>query len=215
MGKMGMDASDEDVDMTEAPALPTSQKTPSKKSKGKDAETTTDKKKKRKLDAVSDATPTRAADTPASKKSKKVRVEQEPILKAKSEAPAAGVKMTPIAPPVIPDFRHMSSSQAPPASTPSSSRASKAKAQPTPTSKPVEPSSSAVKKESHIPLPPSFTRASSSFSSQPKEDHQDEPVPKANGKVKKERKSKAIKIEHSTEAPKKTTPVPLPNVPVS
>ncbi|OIW26579.1 hypothetical protein CONLIGDRAFT_683543 [Coniochaeta ligniaria NRRL 30616] len=207
-GKIGADASDEDVDMTEAPALPSSQKTPAKKSKG----TTTDKK--RKLDAVTEATPMRGADTPeSSKKSKKARVEPKPTPRAKSEAPStAAAKVTPIVPPVVPSIRRESSSQAPPASTPSSSNTTKAKAvpasQPTPISKPAEPTSSAVKKESKVPLPSPSKRASSSLPSQPKE------VAKTNGKVKKEKKTKVIvKAEPGTEAPKKTTPVPVPSIP--
>ncbi|KAJ9143225.1 hypothetical protein NKR19_g6946 [Coniochaeta hoffmannii] len=205
-GSIGADVSDEDVDMTEAPALPSSQKTPAKKSK----ETAADQKK-RKLDAAADAAATPGAD---SKKAKKVRVEPQPTPTAKSGAPStATAKVTPIAPPVVPTIPRASSSQGPPTSTPSSSKASKAKAisasQPTPVSKAAEPTSSAVKKESAIPLPPSFRRASSSSASQ--SHAKDEP--KTNGKVKKEKKSKIIKTESGTEAPKKTTPVPLPNIP--
>lgn len=194
-GSIGADASDEDVDMAEAPALPSSQKTPAKKPK----DTATDKKK-RKLDAASDATATPGTDT---KKSKKARVEPQPT-------PG---RVTPIAPPVVPSVARASSSQAPRASTPSSSKASKTKglsaSQPTPVSKSAEPTSSAIKKESAVPLPPSFQRASSSSASQ----SQTKTEPKINGKVKKEKKSKVIKTEPGTEAPKKTTPVPLPNVP--
>lgn len=214
IGTIGADTSDEDVDMTEAPALPSSQKTPAKKSKSKDAETTTGKKK-RKLDAAMDATPTRGADTPgSSKQSKKARLEPQPTPKAKSEAPStAAGKVTPIVPPVVPNIRRESSSQAPPASTPSSSKPPKAKvlpaSQPTPTPKRAEPASSAVKKESKIPLPPTFQRASSSLSSQQQEEV------KTNGKVKKEKKSKTGNAGPDIEAPKKTTPVPLPNIPTS
>ena len=206
-GSIGADeASDEDVDMTEAPALPSLQKTPAKKAK----ETAADKKK-RKLDAAADVAATPRAD---SKKAKKARVEPQPTPTAKSGAPSTATgKVTPIAPPVVPSIPRISSSQGPPASTPSSSKASKAKAisasQPTPVSKPAEPSSSAIKKESAIPLPPSFRRASSSSASQ----SQAKDEPKANGKVKKEKKSKIVKTEPGTEAPKKTTPVPLPNIP--
>jgi hypothetical protein len=46
-------------------------------------------------------------------------------------------------------------------------------------------------------------------SSQPKEEA------KTNGKAKKEKKSKVVETEHGSEAPKKTTPVPLPNIPTS
>lgn len=198
--------------MTEAPALPSSQKTPAKKSKVKDSGGPADKK--RKLDSVVGVIPTSGADTPESiKKSKKARVDPKPTPKGKSEAPntTAG-KVTPIVPPVVPGMRRESSSQALPASTPSSSK-TKPKAlsasQPTPTSKTAELTSSAIKKESKVPLPPTFPRASSSVSSQPKEEA------KTNGKVKKEKKSKAIKTEPEAEAPKKTTPVPLPNIPSS
>lgn len=199
--------------MTEAPALPSSQKTPAKKSKAKDSGGPADKK--RKLDSVAGVIPTSGADTPESiKKSKKARVDPKPTPKGKSEAPntTAG-KVTPIVPPVVPGMRRESSSQALPASTPSSSKTSKAKAlsasQPTPTSKTAELTSSAIKKESKVPLPPTFPRASSSTSSQPKEEA------KTNGKVKKEKKSKASNTEPEAEAPKKTTPVPLPNIPSS
>ncbi|KAB5542686.1 DNA-directed RNA polymerase I subunit RPA34.5-domain-containing protein [Coniochaeta sp. 2T2.1] len=185
--KIGSDASDEDVDMAEAPALPSSQKTPAKKSKSKDADTT-DKKKKRKLDVATDEP---AADTPEpSKKSKKARVEAQPTPKTKPEISSSQPgKVTPILPPAVPSIRLPSSSQAAPASTPSSSKA--------------------VKKESAIPLPSNFRRSSSSFSSQAVEE------PKTNGKAKKEKKSKTIKPEPASEAPKKTTPVPVPNFPSS
>ncbi|KAB5518713.1 DNA-directed RNA polymerase I subunit RPA34.5-domain-containing protein [Coniochaeta sp. 2T2.1] len=199
--KIGSDASDEDVDMAEAPALPSSQKTPAKKSKSKDADTT-DKKKKRKLDVATDEP---AADTPEpSKKSKKARVEAQPTPKTKPEISSSQPgKVTPILPPAVPSLRLPSSSQTAPASTPSSSKTSKAKAAA------MEPTSSAVKKESAIPLPSNFRRSSSSFSSQAVEE------PKTNGKAKKEKKSKTIKPEAASEAPKKTTPVPVPNFPSS
>jgi hypothetical protein len=177
--------SEEDVDMTEAPALPPSQKTPAKTAKETAAE-----KKKRKLEAASDVTATPGAD---GKKSKKARVESQPTPKAKSSTPSiAAGKVTPIAPPVIPGMLPMSSQAAPTASTPSA-KASKSKkvsaSQPTPVPKPAEPSSSA-------PL------------------NQATDEPKTNAKVKKEKKGKALKTEPGTEAPKKTTPVPLPHVPL-
>ncbi|KAK1831271.1 DNA-directed RNA polymerase I subunit RPA34.5-domain-containing protein [Podospora conica] len=147
MGPSNGAQSDEDVEMSLAPPLPSA--TP--KAVGK----------KRKHGVVEDATPGKGSAEPAStKKSKKVRIDETPGVAASQKKPT---KQTPIAPPAIPALNGGSSRlNTKAASSPIVPRKKATSNQNLPSTQPAKANGTAPKKVTPIPAPALPGRAGSS-----------------------------------------------------